>query len=80
MSSVKSASILRGIKSPVTSAFNVLRNFQIVSLLWFDWNKVNFHCDNVSKITLSRQAYNMFQTSLFRTFEIENHVDILWYD
>ena len=66
-----------------TSACHVFRTFQIVNqvdLLRFDWNNVNFHCDNVSKISLSFQAYYMFQTSLFKTFEIENHVDILWYD
>ncbi len=57
-----------------TSAFNVLKTFQIVNqvdLLRFDWNKVNFHCDNVSKITLSLQHYYMFQASVLRTFEIE---------
>ncbi len=42
-----------------------------MDILRFDWNKVNLHCDNVSKLSLSLQAYYMFQASVFRTFEIE---------
>ena len=37
-----------------TFAFNVFTTFEIenqVDLLRFDWNKVNFHCDNVSKLS-----------------------------
>ncbi len=50
-----------------TFAFNVFSNFKIqnqADLLHFHWNKVNLHCDKVSKISLSLQAYNMFQTSV----------------
>ncbi len=49
-----------------------------VDLLRFDWNKVNLHYDNVSKILLSLQAYYMFQTSVFGSFEIENQGTLNW--
>ncbi len=42
-----------------TSAFNVFRTFEIeneVDLLRFDWNKVNLHCENVSKLSLLLQV------------------------
>ncbi len=41
-----------------------------MDLLRFDWNKVNLHCDNVYKLTLSIQAYNMFQTSVVSLFNL----------
>ncbi len=37
-----------------TSAFNVFIPFEIenqVDLLRFNWNKLNLHCDNVSKLS-----------------------------
>ncbi len=42
-----------------------------MNLLRFDWIKVNLHCGNVSKLSLSRYAYYTSAFNVFRTFEIQ---------
>ncbi len=58
----------------------VFGSFEIENQGTLNWNRVNLHCDNVSKISLSLHAYYMFQTSVFRTFAIHNQVDLLRFD
>ena len=38
------------------------------------------HCDNVSNVFLSLQAYYMFQASVVRTFETDDQLDLLRFD